>query len=309
MQNHIESKEIEDLIDAVELRISQGLVALENEHIFFRLIEGVGCTDRKHFFVSILPDYINMAFELGFDKIHSINVFDLVIKKFPNIDAISITDEEGRDFLNYMNKYCAAIVFVFAAEISEYKNDPAFPDVAKAMENHNQEMSLLYGIQPIENKIIQFFKKEDPIVQTIPIIALESPKPPAFYYWPYSEDQLNQLYLSIQNRISPNENFMQSFMNKDVPQNSRTNWTGKQTELIYLFYLISGGKWELGRFEPLHDVLPKLFVCKGAELISQSLNTKYNHLLSNFIAPGKIPKHLSKIEDLVFSLNLPNKIV
>lgn len=99
--------------------------------------------------------------------------------------------------------------------------------------------------------------------------------------------------------IQENLKFIDNFQGKC---DCKTVWLGKQTQLIYLFYLIYDSNEYMGK--RLQQIIPELFIKPdGMGFKEANLNTQYNQLLPVINNQKAASAHLKTIQKLIESIS------
>jgi hypothetical protein len=125
------------------------------------------------------------------------------------------------------------------------------------------------------------------------------------YYWNYGIEKLNLFYklLLDEKLIVENSNFINSFATYKTLAKQKTIWNGKQTHLVFLFYLIYNGTTFKG--ENIFKIIDRLF-CKPdrTSFLELNLNIAYGNNSKLFANPNLLTKSFFRIKFIANELYL-----
>lgn len=126
-----------------------------------------------------------------------------------------------------------------------------------------------------------------------------------FYYWPYSEEKLTELYIALvlNNKINENKSFLESFKTYESLPVNGTIWKAKQVQLMYLLYLIYKKKKQHNSMH-LHDIALKLFRSTEITFSGNGLNTTFNQIVQYEAGKKKLSSGLQSIQEIFENLKL-----
>ncbi len=167
-----------------------------------------------------------------------------------------------------------------------------------------EKFSLVYNGQRLL-KIMDWVEKNRKFISQEEADRYIDPPSYIFFYWPYPEEKLDQLYKSLvlNKKIDENNLFSDSFRKNDPAAKNVTVWKSSSIELMYLLYLIynkNSHHYSL----PLHDIGCILFKKESNNFDKKVLNTIFNQLIKKIKAKDKLSLNLITIEDIVAKLKL-----
>lgn len=299
----------DEFLDEIEKHIAAGIIHLPNENDFLAVCRHLGFGSRREFFIGTFDVWATNANPRGL-----VDAFAVMDARFPDVSQMDVTLEQAKSFNEYCNLYFKVILIVMAPKIrlgiENNVDTTPLRELLTTLDNLSDDFKFLCDENIISEQSIEYFRKllqPTENVNPITTIQVESVLSQVeFQYWLHGEEKLNELHTAFvgASLISENENFVLCHAHTKVEPEWRSKWLARQTELIYAYYLLNGNKWEGKNREPLHEILPKLFIGKDGEFTSRNLSSKYAELLPVFNDPASLPKHLKAIHALVDSLGL-----
>jgi len=252
--------------------------------------------------------------DLAYDNVVTVSAIKRYIYTVNyNLKKFKITNQNRNDIIRVDNQLMLFIIYkidetedllisdkldcFYAIEETIIKLSDLSGTPIKAMELFTHFMKVLSRL------IVKNKENQELFNELNRILDADEPECDYYYCQTFNSKKVEYLYdlLVQENLLEQNLNPLEIFQVHIPDQQKRVRWLGENTQLIYLCFLIFNGEFYIS--EPLHDIIPRLFVDKDFKgFDKQKLNTQYLQIKDKISDEKYLTAGLRKIKNIFDSV-------